>query len=158
MIAVDTNIVVYAHREDLPQYKRALRWLTALAEGKEPWALPVFSFGEFLRVVTHPRIFDPPSTLETALNALDGLLESPTLQVLSPGPAYPELFAESVRAADARGNLVFDAQIVAVCLEHGVSQLLTHDRDLARFPEIETLSIIDPLPEERTPKAAPSRE
>jgi len=116
----------------------------------------LFSLGEFLRVVTHPRIFDPPSTLETALNALDGLLESPTLQVLSPGTAFPELFAESVRAADARGNLVFDAQIVAVCLEHGVSQLLTHDRDLARFPEIETLSIIDPLPEEGTPKAVPS--
>ena len=59
MIAVDTNVMVYAHREQLPQHERALEWLTYLAEGRVPWAIPVFCIGEFVRVTTHPRVFDP---------------------------------------------------------------------------------------------------
>ena len=141
MIAVDTNVMVYAHREQLPQHDRALEWLTYLAEGRVPWAIPVFCLGEFVRVVTHTRIFDPPSTLEQAVSALENLILSPTLRVLNPGPRYPVLFNDSVRAADARGNLVFDAQIVAVCREQGASQLLTLDRDFARFPGIQILTI-----------------
>ncbi|MFQ5680378.1 MAG: TA system VapC family ribonuclease toxin, partial [Gemmatimonadota bacterium] len=134
MIAVDTNVLVHAHRAGLPGHERALAWLRHLAEGKEPWGIPVFCLGEFVRVTTHPRVLDPPSTLEEALAALEGLLESPTVRVLGPGPSYPELFAEAVRAGDARGNLAFDAQIHAVCREQGASRLLTLDRDFARFP------------------------
>ena len=67
MIAVDTNILVYAHRKELPDHALALSRLTELAQGRTPWAMPVFCLGEFLRVVTHPRIFDPPSTLDEAL-------------------------------------------------------------------------------------------
>ena len=141
MIAVDTNVMVYAHRKQLPQHERALEWLIYLAEGRVPWAIPVFCFGEFVRVVTHPRIFDPPSTLEQAVTAIENLLLSPTLRVLNPGPRYPVLFNESVRAADARGNLVFDAQIVAVCREQGASQLLTLDRDFTRFPEVQIITL-----------------
>ena len=63
MIAIDTNILVYAHREELPLHRKARARLVGLAEGFEPWALPVFCLGEFLRVVTHPKVFDPPSTL-----------------------------------------------------------------------------------------------
>ena len=141
MIAVDTNIMVYAHREHLPQHERALEWLTYLAEGQVPWAIPVFCLGEFVRVATHSRIFDPPSTLEQTVSALEDLLLCPTLRVLNPGPRYPALFNESVRSADARGNLVFDAQIVAVCREQGASQILTLDRDFARFPGIQILTL-----------------
>jgi toxin-antitoxin system PIN domain toxin len=110
VIAVDTNVLVFAHRQELPFHKNALRWLRNLAEGEAPWALPVFCLGEFVRVVTHPRVFRPPSTIRQAFSALDGLLKSPTLRVLSPGARYPALFAEAVRTADARGNLAFDAQ------------------------------------------------
>ena len=145
MIAVDTNILVHAHREDLPRHTRALEWLRHLAEGNVPWGLPVFCVGEFVRVVTHPRIMNPPSTLEEALSALDGLLQSPTVRVIAPGPRYPVLFGEAVRAADARGNLAFDAQIAAVCREHGVSRLLTLDRDFARFPGIHVLTLDNSL-------------
>ena len=141
MIAVDTNVMVYAHRKQLPQHERALEWLIYLAEGRVPWAIPVFCLGEFVRVTTHPRIFDPPSTLEQAIPSLEDLLLSPTLRVLYPGPRYPVLFNESVRAADARGNLVFDAQIVAVCREQGASQLLTLDRDFTRFPEVQIITL-----------------
>jgi len=103
--------------------------------------LPIFSAGEFVRVVTHPRLFDPPSTLEQALAVLEALRRSPTLRLLVPQDRYLDLFGECLRAADARGNLAFDAQIAAVCLEHGVRQILTLDRDFARFERLEVLSL-----------------
>ena len=141
MIAVDTNILVYAHRQELPKHKPALKWLRHLTEGNTPWGLPVFCLGEFVRVVTHTRVFQPPSTLDQALSALNGLLNSPTLRILSPGARYPQLFRDAARSADARGNLVFDAQIAAVCAEHGAVSLLTLDRDFSRFPAIRLLSV-----------------
>lgn len=143
MIAVDTNILVYAHREELPQHARALKRLRGLAEASVPWAIPVFCIGEFVRVATHPRLFSPPSTLHQALGAVEGLLASPTLRVLSPGERYVELFIECAREAEVRGNVVFDAQIVALCREHGVSGLLTLDRDFARFRGMRVLSLDD---------------
>ena len=133
MIAVDTNILVYAHREELPQHAAARARLTALAEGDAPWAIPVFCLGEFVRVVTHPRLFDPPHTLDEACAALDRILASPSLRILNPGERFWALLAHAVREADATGNLVFDAQLAAVCRENGVSVLLTEDRDFARF-------------------------
>lgn len=146
MIAIDTNILVYAHRRELPQHENALRWLSHLAEGKAPWGIPVFCLGEFLRVVTHRHILKPPSSLEEGLGAISALLAAPGMQVLSPGYRYPDLLAEEVRAANARGNLVFDAQIAALCREQGVDHLLTADRDFSLFPQLRTLSASDPLP------------
>lgn len=143
MIAVDTNILIYAHREELPEHVSALAWLTRLAEDPLLWGLPVFCLGEFVRVVTHPRIFDPPTRLESALEALFGLLASPSLRVLNPGARYPELFSQHLQEADARGNLAFDAQIAAVCVEHRVTALLTADRDFARFAKLKRLSLSD---------------
>ena len=143
MIAVDTNVLVYAHREEMPHHEQAVKWVHFLAENARPWGLPVFCLGEFVRVVTHAKVFDPPSTQDQALTALDGLLQSPSVRILHPGGDYPKLFAESARQADARGNLAFDAQIVAVCREHGVHELLTLDRDFARFAGIDVLSIAE---------------
>ena len=141
MIAIDTNVLVYAHRQQLPQHNRALLWLRHLAEGRIPWGIPVFCLGEFVRVVTHPRVLDPPSTLTEALDALEGVLHSPTARVLAPGLSYPEIYRETVLAADARGNLAFDAQIAAVCREHGAHKLLTLDRDFTRFTGIQVVSL-----------------
>jgi len=138
LIAVDTNILVQAHRRDLPRHAEALQRITSLAEGEEAWGIPVFCLGEFLRVVTHPKIFKPPSSIEEALMALEGLLESPTVRLLSPGSRYPEFFASSIRTVQAKGNLVFDAQIAALCSEHSVERLITLDRDFSLFPEIPT--------------------
>lgn len=141
MIAVDTNVLVTAHREDLPRHEVALARLLELATGDIPWGIPVFCLGEFVRVVTHTRLFDPPSTLEEAIECLEGLLECPTLRILSPGDRNPKLFGEALRVADARGNLAFDAQIAAVCREHGAGKLLTLDRDFARFPGLELIDL-----------------
>ncbi|HWP62092.1 MAG TPA: TA system VapC family ribonuclease toxin, partial [Candidatus Binatia bacterium] len=132
-IAVDTNVLVFAHREEFPEHPIALERLRALAEGDEAWGLPVFVVGEFLRVVTHPRILRPPSPMEAALDALRGLLESPSLRLLRPGERYWSLLDEAIRDARASGNLVVDAEIVAVCREHGATTILTEDRDFRRF-------------------------
>jgi hypothetical protein len=141
LIAVDTNVLVYAHQEKLDQHAAALARLTELAQGDMPWGLPVFCMAEFVRVVTHPRIFRPPSSLDGALDAIDRLLASPSVRVLHSGPLYPKLFAECVRSGDARGNLAFDAQIAAVCLEGGAREVLTVDRDFARFPQLSILPL-----------------
>lgn len=133
-------MVVYAHREETPEHQWARAWLTFLAESAVPWGLPVFCIGEFIRVVTHPRIFDPPSTLREAVAALSSLTESPSFDLLMPGPGYLDRFASMVVAADARGNMAFDAQIAALCQESGYVSLLTLDRDFARFPGIKLLS------------------
>lgn len=144
MIAVDTNVLVYAHRRGFPLHAKSLSWLRRLAEGGRPWALPVFCIGEFLRVVTHPRVLDPPSTMAMAWQAIRGLLQSPSVRVLSPGARYVEILEPMILAADVRGNLVYDAQIAALCIEHGASKLLTCDRDFTRFSGLEILTPEDP--------------
>ena len=137
MIAVDTNVLVHAHRRRSPKYEAASRRIIALAEGTANWAIPVFCLAEFLRVVTHRRVLDPLSPVG-ACEALQRLLASPSVELLLPGPRFAELLAEAVREADAVGNLVFDAQIVALCREAGVRTLLTEDRDFNRFPGFAT--------------------
>ncbi len=141
MIAVDTNVLVHSHREESEHHQAALGRLTQLTEGDIPWGLPVFCLAEFIRVVTHPRIFSPPSPLERALGVIERVLAAPSVRVLHPGPLYPKLFVEGVRGGDARGNLAFDAQIAAVCLEHGARELITLDRDFARFPQLSILPL-----------------
>lgn len=146
MIAVDTNVLVYAHRTELEGHERALLWLRRLAEGSRIWGLPVFCLGEFVRILTHPRVLDPPSALDEAWEAVTALLASPTLRLLSPGPRYPELFGHALREADARGNLAFDAQIAAVCLEQGASRFLTLDADFARFRDLDVIGLDEEPP------------
>lgn len=133
MIAVDSNVLICAHRKESRLHEPSLGRITELANGEVLWGLPVFCLAEFVRVVTHPRVFSPPSGLSVALEFLKRLLECTTVRLLLPGPAFPQLFADSCIHADASGNLVFDAQIAAVCREHGVTRILTADRDFARF-------------------------
>jgi toxin-antitoxin system PIN domain toxin len=142
LIAVDTNILVFADRTELPQHRRALAALRELAEGREAWALPIFCVGEFIRVVSHPRVFDPPTPATEAFAAVAALLESPSARLLTPGPGYLQILGEMIEAGGVAGNLVFDAQIAAVCLERGARTLLTDDRDFSRFPRL----TVRPLP------------
>lgn len=141
MIAVDTNILVYAHREEFSQHRSARAKLVELAEGSARWAIPIFCVGEFLRVVTHPRLFDPPFSLDEACDALGRVLDSPSLVLLTPEDRFWPLLVDAVKEARASGNLVLDAQIVALCREAGVSAMLTEDRDFDRFPGFRTLRL-----------------
>ena len=133
MIAVDTNVLIHAHREESPKHRAALARLAALAGSGEAWGVPVFCLGEFLRLVTHRRLFDPPYSAAEACEALTRLLAVGNVSVLMPGPGYPDRLREAVLEAGAAGNLVFDAQIAALCRDRGVSALLTEDRDFERF-------------------------
>ncbi|RLB44033.1 MAG: VapC toxin family PIN domain ribonuclease, partial [Deltaproteobacteria bacterium] len=85
MIGVDTNILVYAHREDSPWHERAYACIKQLAEGSAPWAIPWPCVHEFLAIVTHPRIYQPPTPLSRALEQVEAWLESPSLVMLSEG-------------------------------------------------------------------------
>ena len=138
MIAVDTNLLVHAHRRESRKHAPAYARLVELAQSPARWGIPVFCIGEFLRVITHPRLFDPPHSAREACQAMERLLASPSLSVLCPGVVYPALLVEAIDEADAIGNLVFDAQIVALCREHGVSRLVTEDRDFDRFAGLAT--------------------
>jgi hypothetical protein len=138
-------VLVYAHREELVQHRAARARLVALAEGDDLWAIPVFCLTEFARVATHARIFDPPHSVAEMRTAIERLLGSPSLRLLAPGERFPGLFLAAMEEANATGTLVFDAQIVALCREHGVRALLTEDRDFARFPGFAT----ERLPEAR---------
>lgn len=133
MKALDTNILIHAHRKEMAKHVEANLLLHNLAEGTKPWGLPVFCLGEFLRVVTHPRVFAPPTTIRNALAALDELLQSPAVSLLLPGNRYWSCLHDVISQGQASGNVVFDAQIVAVCLEHGIDFLISEDRGLKRF-------------------------
>jgi len=96
MIAVDTNILVYAHREDSDWHSQAFAGVVELAEGTTPWAIPWPCLHEFLAIVTHPRIFDPPTPLATALDQVEAWRESPSLRLLSEAPVLGTV-AEAAR-------------------------------------------------------------
>ena len=139
MIAIDTNILVAAHRGDASRHGEALGAVNRLVTSKRPWGLPVFCVGEFIRVVTHQRVWPTPTPTERAIEALRRLMDVPTCRLLAPGTGYFELLSESLLQGDARGNIVFDAQIVAVCLDQGASKILSLDRDFDRFRGIERI-------------------
>lgn len=134
MRAVDTNILVYARREEAPHHAAAKRLLRELATGSEPWALAWSCLYEFLRVVTHPRIFHPPTPLERALEGVLALLGSPSLTLLTETERHAPTLVELLRSAPVVGNLLHDAHIAALLFEHGVDEILTVDEDFRRFP------------------------
>ncbi len=137
MIAVDTNVLIAAHRAEHPHHQLATARLTEVAEGQSPWGVPVFCIGEFLRVVTHARVFGPPTSLEVASSFIDHLRESPSLRILTPGVSYWTFLRNGAAAAAVTGNLIFDAMIAAVCEERGATKLITGDRDFARFEALD---------------------
>lgn len=150
MIALDTNILVYARREETAHHARARRLLTGLAEGEAPWALPWPCVYEFLKVVTHPRVFSPPTDLDVALEDLDSIFGSQSLVLLGEGPGHSGHLRSMVQAGRASGNLAHDAHIAALVLEHGVRELWTADRDFTRFPGLRIHNPFEsPRPSER---------
>lgn len=143
MIAVDTNLLVYAHRRDSEWYEAAFDRVRELAEGEAAWGIPWPCVHEFLAIATHPAIHDPPTPLERALDQVDAWLESPTLVLLAERGGYWERLRELTDDAKASGPRIHDARVAALCLEHGVRELWSADRDFSRFPE---LTVRNPLP------------
>lgn len=133
MIAVDTNILVYAHREDSPFHEAAFQHVTELAEGPATWAIPWPCLHEFLAIVTHPRIYTPPTPLDQALDQVNAWLESPTLVLLAESEAYWPTLRALLVSGRVVGAQVHDARIAALCQQNGVRELWSADRDFSRF-------------------------
>jgi toxin-antitoxin system PIN domain toxin len=142
LIAVDTNILVYAHRADSSFYGVALQRITELAEGPAVWAIPWPCLHEFLTVVTHPRIFARPTPTRGALEQVGDWLKSPRLILLAESQTHWQTLQKLLETGRASGPRVHDAKIAALCLQHGISELWSADRDFSRFP---TLRVVNPL-------------
>lgn len=142
MIAVDSNILVYAHREDSEWHAAACAKLTGLAEGRSAWAIPWPCLHEFLAIVTHPRIYSPPTPLTAAIDQVDAWVESPSLVLLAESDAHWQALREALAGGKIAGPLVHDARVAALCMQHGVKELWSADRDFGRFPN---LTVVNPL-------------
>ena len=126
----DVNVLIYAHRKDAAEHLRYARWLEALAEANEPFALADIVLAGFLRIVTNGRIFDPPTPMPTAIAFCQHLVSWPRAVLVAPTRGHWEVFTEL--CADIRGPLVSDAYLAALAIEHGC-ELITTDADFARF-------------------------
>lgn len=142
MIALDTNLLVYAHRPDSPFHGTASQVLQSLVHGKARWAIPWPCVHEFIAVVTNPRAFKQPTPLSIALATMHTLAQLPNVMMLAEDEGYLERLAAVATAAQSRGAIIHDARIAALCLYHGVTELWSADRDFSRF---KTLKTVNPL-------------
>ena len=146
MIAVDTNLLVYAHRRESSLYQAAYEILRHLTEGDRLWAIPWPCCYEFLSIVTNPRIWKETATPpDRAWRQLEAWTASPNNRLLGETADFLAILGTLVTRARVRGAVVHDARIAAICLAHGTEALLTRDRDFALFPELVTR---DPLPQQ----------
>lgn len=147
MIAIDTNILIYAHRGESPFHGKAIAALDKLAASGRPWGTVWQCIHEFAAVVTHPRIFQPPSTMDECLREITNWRECPSFRCIAEGgtgmdAAHWKFLTQLLREGRVQGPLVHDARIAAVCLAHGVEELWSVDRDFSRFPQ---LKVVNPL-------------
>ena len=142
MIAIDTNVLVYAHREDSPFHAAAAGCVAQCAEGRRAWAIPWPCLHEFFAIATHPRVYNPPTPAARALDQIDAWLESPSLVLLAESDRHWPTLRALLAKARLAGPAVHDARIAALCLQHAVSELWSADRDFGRFAG---LRVINPL-------------
>ena len=142
MIAVDTNLLVYAHREDSGWHEPAYACMEQLAESRAPWAVPWPCVHEFLAIVTHPRIYDPPTSRGLAVEQVAAWFEAPNLVLLAETEGYWDTLSGLLREGRIAGPQIHDARVAALCLHHGIEELWTADRDFSRFP---SLAVRNPL-------------
>ncbi|HLC21981.1 MAG TPA: type II toxin-antitoxin system VapC family toxin [Candidatus Methylomirabilis sp.] len=133
MILIDVSVLVYAYRQDAPRHGAFHDWLEDVVNGDEAFGLSDLVLSGLLRVVTHPRVFSPPSPIDHALGFVDALRERANCVHVAPGPRHWEIFTGLCRTASVKGNLVPDAYFAALAIESG-SEWITTDRDYSRFP------------------------
>jgi toxin-antitoxin system PIN domain toxin len=142
MIAVDTNLLVYAHRRAVPEHTAARRALERAMRDPQGWGIPVACLAEFWAVVTHPAATGRPSTTEEAAAFIRSLVEQGGAALWTPGAALAERLFAFARRLDVRGVRIFDLQIALSAVDGGATELWTHDRDFISVPG---LPVRDPL-------------
>jgi uncharacterized protein len=138
---VDANLLLYAVHRRAEQHDAAASWLTDQLNGARRVGLPWQSLGAFLRISTHPRAFERPLSPGTAWERVTDWLSAPAAWIPQPGLEYSRILGELINADEVRGNLVPDATLAALAIEHGVT-LYSTDTDFGRFG---TLSWENPL-------------
>jgi toxin-antitoxin system PIN domain toxin len=133
VILMDVNVLVYAFHQGSPGHAAYRAWLTTVLQADEPFGVSELVLSGFVRVVTHPRVFDPPVPLADALAFATALRSQPNAVIVSAGARHWEIFEGLCSRAGAKGNLVADAYLAALALESG-SEWVTTDRDFSRFP------------------------
>jgi uncharacterized protein len=138
MIALDTQILVYAHRPEMQLHHRARACITSLAEGTTRWGIPLHCLVEFYGHVTNKGMFKPPGTSspDEAIEQIDAWLEAPTVAVLADDAATWPTLRDLLGRAQIMGPGAHDARVAAVCLRHGVTELWTNDRDFLKYPAL----------------------
>ena len=133
MLLPDVNVLLYVYRRDAAEHARFNRWLEDLLNGDEAYAVSDLVLSAFLRIVTHPSIFTPPTPLPAALGFTEAVRSQPNCVVLAPGNRHWQVFSSLCQRSAARGNLITDAYHAALAIESG-SEWITMDGDFARFP------------------------
>ena len=136
MIAIDTNILVHAHRRDASLHDQAMAAVKTLAEARAPWAICYHSLGEFYAVATRRGLWGTPSTPAEAVSQIQAWRESPSLRILHDSDAYLDALHALALASVAAGSMIHDARIAACCIVSGIDELWTIDRDFSRFPQL----------------------
>lgn len=136
MIAVDTNILVYAHRADSPWHAAARRCLDVVGLAPDAWCIPWPCIHEFLGVVTNVRIYSPSTPVARALEQVAAWLEAPNLVIIAESDGYWPVLRSTLEGAGVSGPRVHDARVAAICRFHGVTEIWTADRDFGRFPGV----------------------
>jgi uncharacterized protein len=145
VIALDTNLLVYAHRAESEHNEQSFALLADLVAAGRPMALPWPCVAEFVCVVTHPRYLQDPTPLDVALHQVDIWLAAPNAALLAETPSSWPTLRDLLDDAVATGPRVYDARIAAICLDHGVRELWTADRDYSPFPALRTRNpLVDP--------------
>ena len=136
MRAVDTNVLIHAFSADSPLHELAHGELAKLAEGADLWAIPWACIHEFFAVMTNPRLFRSTGRAQVARTQIAEWMSSPSLRLISESRNHWRTLDRLVAEANVVGPMVHDARIAAICLDHGVTELLTLDRDFSRFPDL----------------------
>lgn len=132
MRLVDVNVLVYAFREDAPGHPEYRAWLNDLVAGDEAYAVSDQILSGFLRIVTHPKVFRPPTPFSRAIAFVRALRDRPNAVPVQPGARHWEIFVRLCGHRGVRGNLVADAWLAALAIESGC-EFVTADADFARF-------------------------
>ena len=133
MLLIDVRVLVYAHREDSLHHAGHRDWLTSLLNSDQAYAISDIVLSGFLRIVTHPRIFQDPSPLDLALSFTTQIRERPNCVLVTPGDRHWTIFTRLCQTVGAKGNLIPDAFLAALAIESGM-EWVTTDRDYSRFP------------------------
>jgi len=135
VLLLDVNVVLAAHRDDHPHHGTVRAWFDAMVRGGERFAVPLLVWGSFLRLATNRRVFEIPTPREDAFAFVDAVCAQPAHLAIGPGPRHLALLRRLCEEADALGDLVADAALAAIALEHG-AEIVTLDRDFARFESV----------------------